>query len=252
MSADAPEDSKLDEESQPDQADDPSTDDDVEDLFDDDTEFEGFDETDWDDIPQEEAHKILRGLEALVPDILKRTLLSGISNLVMNEEGLRSLVAEKNLPKEAAGFILNQADATRREILRIASREIRIFLENMDFGGEIAKILTTLSFEVRTEVRFVPNEDAVRPKIRNHVKIKRARGKGEDDEEIFDSEHPDKHAPPGAESAKGGARETGESETGEDDAGTASKGRKRSKEEKRSSRRSSRRSRWTRGGKKSD
>jgi hypothetical protein len=153
--------------------------------------FETFDETDWEDIPQEEANKILRGLEAIVPDILKRTLVSNIGNLVMNEEGLRSIVAEKNLPKEAAGFVLNQADATRREILRIVSREIRVFLENMDFGGEIAKILTTLSFEVRTEIRFVPNDEAVRPKVRNRVKIKRQRGKGKKDEEIYDSEDPE-------------------------------------------------------------
>ncbi len=163
---------------------------DDEDLLDDE-DFETIDETNWEDIPQDEAHKILRGLEAIIPDILKRTLVSNIGNLVMNEEGIRSIVAEKNLPKEAAGFVLNQADATRREILRIVSREIRVFLENMDFGGEIAKILTTLSFEVRTEIRFVPNDEAVRPKVRNRVKIKRQKAKGKGTEEIYDSENPE-------------------------------------------------------------
>lgn len=232
MSAELPKDEQsLDEESVAPESD--ARGDRVEDLFDSETEFEGFDEADWDDIPQEEANKILRGLEALVPDILKRTLVSGLGNLVMNEEGIRSLVAEKNLPKEAAGFILNQADATRREILRIVSREIRVFLENMDFGGEIAKILTTLSFEVRTEIRFVPNDEAVRPKVRNRVKIKRARGKGEEDEELFDSENPEV-----------GKEEADDTPAAED---AAEKKQKAKRDEKRSSRGSNRRSRWTRG-----
>jgi hypothetical protein len=187
-------------------------------------DFEPLDDTNWEEIPQEEANKILRGLEAIIPDILKRTLVSNIGNLVMNEESIRSIVSDKNLPKEAAGFILGQADATRREILRVVSREIRVFLENMDFGGEIAKILTTLSFEVRTEIRFVPNDEAVRPKVRNRVKIKRQRGKGKEDEEIYDSENPDV-SPENPRDAKDTERE---------------------KPSGRSGKRSGRRGRWTR------
>lgn len=132
-----------------------------------------FDEHDWTELEGEEASRLLRGLEAVVPGILRRAILTALS-----EEGLRGVVPEKNIPKEAVGFVLSQADSTRREILRIVSREIRTFLENMDFGGEIAKILTTLSFEIRTEVRFIPNNDAVRPNIKNRVKVKRTREDG--------------------------------------------------------------------------
>ena len=135
-------------------------------------ESEGFDlgEDAW-DLGDEEASRILGGLEALIPGILKRSILSGLSAL--GDEGLRGVVGEKNIPKEAVGFMLTSADATRREILRIVSREIRVFLENMDFGGEISKILTTLSFEIRTEIRFVPNDEKVKPNIRNRVKLKK-------------------------------------------------------------------------------
>jgi hypothetical protein len=130
-----------------------------------------YDFEDWTDIPDEEAGRVLRGLEALIPDIVKRTMGN-----VLHEEGLRAFVGEKNIPKEAAGFVLGQVDATRRGILRIVSREIRVFLENMDFGGEIAKILTTLSFEIKTEIRFVPNEERVVPSVKNKVRVKRADG----------------------------------------------------------------------------
>lgn len=143
-------------------------------------ENSNVDDQEWRDLGGDDASKILKGLEAIIPGILKRSIISGITS-ALSEEGIRGIVSEKNLPKEAVGFVLSQADSTRREILRIVSREIRTFLENMDFGGEIAKILTTLSFEIRTEVRFIPNDEAVKPNIRNRVKIKRIREDGQEE-----------------------------------------------------------------------
>lgn len=134
----------------------------------------------WSDFENEDASKILKGLEAMIPGILKRSIVSGIASTLLSEEGLRAIVSEKrDIPKDAVSFLLSQADSTRKEILRIISREVRMFLENVDFGGEIAKILTTLSFEIRTEVRFIPNDEAVRPNIRNRVKVKRTKEDGE-------------------------------------------------------------------------
>ena len=155
---------------------------DEEDIIDDDTAPE--DEETWDEFEAEDASSILRGLEALIPGILKRSVISGLANL--SEESLRS-VADKNIPKEAVGYVLSQADSTRRDLLRIVSREVRVFLENMDFGGELAKILTTLSFEIRTEVRFIPNDERVKPNIRHRVKVKRVRESG-DEETLSDYE----------------------------------------------------------------
>jgi hypothetical protein len=142
-----------------------------------------FDE-DWKEIPDEEASRILRGLESLVPGIVKRVITSGIGTLT-SDDGIRSAITDKSLPKEVVGFILGQADSTRKEILRIVSREVQVFLENMDFGGELSKILTTLSFEIRTEVRFVPNDEAVLPRIRHQVKVRKS---GADEDQEFDDE----------------------------------------------------------------
>src|SRR5690554_36087 len=119
-----------------------------------DTEEHLFDE--WPDSPDEESG-FRKAVEGFVPDIFKRSLTSGLGSLFMSDDGLRSLVADKKLPKEAVGYLIGQADATKREFMRIVSREIREFLETMDFGGELTKILTSISFEIRTEVRFIPN-----------------------------------------------------------------------------------------------
>lgn len=150
-------------------------------------EFDG-----WQDIPEEEASRILKGLEALIPDIVKRSL----GNVLSNEDGLRSLLGDKNIPKELAGFLLGQVDATRRGILRIVSNEIRVFLENVDFGGELAKILTTLSFEVRTEIRFIPNDERLKPSIKNTVRVKRDKGGKATDEDPEAAPEPEEPAAP--------------------------------------------------------
>lgn len=156
----------------------------------------------------EYASRVFRAVEGLIPDILKRTLLTGLGSTLLNEDGLRSMLAEKKLPKEAMGFLMSQASGMRREVLRVISREIRIFLESMDFGGEISKVLTSLSFEIKTEIRFIPNDAAVKPNIRNRIKIKRTGEDGKEEEVGGDEEDVEEDAsaaapapPPAAEPA---------------------------------------------------
>ncbi|RVU48667.1 hypothetical protein EA187_04340 [Lujinxingia sediminis] len=134
----------------------------------------------WDELSAdaEEVSRLGKALEGLLPDIVKR----GLGGLV-SEDGIRSVVTDKRLPREAASFIATQVDATKREALRIVSKEVRLFLENVDLGGELTKILTSVSFEVRTQVRFVPNDAAVKPSVRNKVSVKRERGDNEGVEE---------------------------------------------------------------------
>ncbi len=139
---------------------------------------------DWDDLASdpEQVSRLQRALEGIVPDIVRR----GVDGLI-SEDGIRSVVKERGLPREAVGFILGQVDATKREVVRIVSKEIRMFLENVDLGGELTKILTSVSFEIRTEVRFIPNDAAPKPNVRSRVRVRgRNDGGGEEAEEVED------------------------------------------------------------------
>jgi hypothetical protein len=140
----------------------------------------------WEELGEEAESRLFRALEGLIPDILKKTVASGAAQF--SEEGMmRTLLKDRGLTREAARFIVAQVTTLRREILRIISREFRFFLENIDLGGELAKILTSLSFEIRTEIRFVENDAAVRPNMRHRVKVRR-NGDGEDDAREEDAE----------------------------------------------------------------
>jgi hypothetical protein len=113
-------------------------------------------------------------LEALVPEIVKRTFAAGMGAVFSTEEGIRKL-AKDNLPA-AAGFVAATADGAKDKVLEVIARETREFLSNMNLTDEIAKILTTLSFEIKTEIRFIPNSErygGVEPDVKAGVRLKR-------------------------------------------------------------------------------
>jgi len=82
---------------------------------------------------------------------------------------------EARLPREIAGAVLGQIDETKNDVVRIIAREVRDFLDATDLAGEIKAALTSLSFEMRTEVRFIPNDKGtgVRPDVRARGRVKR-------------------------------------------------------------------------------
>ena len=64
--------------------------------------------------------------------------------------------------------------------MRVMAREVREFLQNVNLSEEIAKMLTTLSFEVKTEIRFIPNAEkygGVEPDVKAAVRVKRGEGR---------------------------------------------------------------------------
>jgi hypothetical protein len=84
-------------------------------------------------------------------------------------------LTEAKLPRDIASAVFNQFDETKNDILRIVAREVRDFLEATDLADELKAALTSLSFEIRTEVRFIPNDagTGVRPDVRARSSIKR-------------------------------------------------------------------------------
>jgi hypothetical protein len=135
---------------------------------------------------REDEEKTMRQrLEAFVPDLVKRTFYAGLGAVFTTEEGIRKLANEFSLPKDVANYLINSAQSTKDELFRIVGREMREFLQNLNVHQEIAKVLTALSFEIKTEIRFIPNDEAVlgvKPNIKPRVKVKRKKDDGTDEE----------------------------------------------------------------------
>src|SRR5438105_8725170 len=129
------------------------------------------DETD--DLPPEE----MKTLSGLVPDIVRRAVLTGVGALFMTEEGIRNLMGEMKLPKDALAFLLSQADKTRGEVARVVTAEVRRFLESDRLRREVWKLLTSVSIEINATVNLKPSGE---PQIR--AKIKQRKDEKEDKE----------------------------------------------------------------------
>jgi len=122
--------------------------------------------------PHDEAAGLRQRLEGMMPSILRRTMVSSKEAALLTEELLRSAVGEMRMPKEAVSYMVEIADTTKKEVVRVAAREFREFLESANLTEEVAKLLTTLSFEIRTEIRFIPNDQALRPNVKSSVRLK--------------------------------------------------------------------------------
>lgn len=134
-------------------------------------------DNDKDVAPRErELHESLRQrLEAMIPDLVRRTFSAGLGAMASTEDGLRRLTKELQLPN-VAGYLADTADTTKDKVLEIIAREVREFLAHVNLSDEIARLLTTLSFEVKTEIRFIPNSErytGVDPDVKAAVRIKR-------------------------------------------------------------------------------
>jgi len=124
---------------------------------------------------QRDADRARRRLERLLPHLIKRVLESGLDKLGEAPENVRHLVSEMRLPKEILMLVLSQLDETKNGLYRVAAKEIRDFLEHTNFAEEMARVLTTLSFEIKTEVRFIPNDSRLgaTPDLRARVRVKK-------------------------------------------------------------------------------
>src|SRR5688572_16483794 len=103
-----------------------------------------------------------RAFDRAIPDLLKRAVEkaveTGVGKLSEGPDGLRNFVGDMKLPKEAMHYLYQQIDDTKAGLYRVVAKEIRDVLEHTHFADEVTKILTKLSFEIKTEIRFVPND----------------------------------------------------------------------------------------------
>ncbi len=105
-----------------------------------------------------------RLFERAIPEILKRVVEraveTGVGRLAEGPENLRQFVGDMKLPKEVLAYLYTQMDDTKSGLYRVVAKELHDFFDRMQFADELAKVLTKLSFEIKTEIRFVPNKDA--------------------------------------------------------------------------------------------
>jgi len=106
---------------------------------------------------------------------VKRAVELGIDKARESPENLKQFVQDLKVPKEIAHYLLGQVDETKNGLFRVVAKEMRDFLEQTNFAGEMQKLLTTVQFEVNTTIRFTPNDQ------KKKKKDEKDQGQAEDD-----------------------------------------------------------------------
>lgn len=121
-----------------------------------------------DSVPPEGSDKgRRRRLEGVIPEIVRRAVEMGVERAQEAPDDIRELVKGLKLPKEVAHYLVGQIDETKNGLFRVVAKEMREFLEQTNFAGEMQKLLTTVQFEVNTTIRFTPNDGPKKKKKSN-------------------------------------------------------------------------------------
>ena len=129
--------------------------------------------------------------DSIFEKVLKKDTIAGRVKQVVND---------LKMPKEALNYIFKQVDETKHAAVQIIAREVRELLEKTDLAEEAAKVLTSVSFEVTTNIRFVPNPDGKKKRVK--IKMTSHKEKSDSEEATAESDardseetapRPDKH-----------------------------------------------------------
>lgn len=127
--------------------------------------------------PPPDHERVRSRLESVIPDLIKKAVIGGVERGYEGAESLRNFISEQKLPKEIVNAMFSQIDETKNGLFRVVAKELRSFLEQVDWQRELQKLLTTVSFEIKTEIRFIPNDSTPeklgRPEVKAGMKIKR-------------------------------------------------------------------------------
>jgi len=75
--------------------------------------------------------------------------------------------------KRAVSAGVGAAARSKEDIVRVAATEVRSWLDHMNISEEIAKALSHMVIEVKTEIRFRPSEDGrLVPQASSDMKVK--------------------------------------------------------------------------------
>jgi len=99
---------------------------------------------------------------------------------VVNEEEVTSPGGDREREGGIGDFVrravsagVGAASRSKEDIMRAAAGEVRNWLEHLNLNEEFAKVLAKMVNEVKTEIRFRPNEDGkLVPETSNDVKVK--------------------------------------------------------------------------------
>jgi hypothetical protein len=125
----------------------------------------------------EDPDMVIKTIQTLMPDILKKAVLISIGGILLTEETIRKILGELKISKEIVSIIVQQSNRAKDEIVRVLSGELRALLHTVNLKHEIHNMLKDLKVRVQMEVDFESKKTGrsfvkIRSKKKNQVSKK--------------------------------------------------------------------------------
>ncbi len=128
------------------------------------------------DSPARDAGTEEGGRAGFIAESVRKALLAGVGALFLTEEGARRLAREWKLPKDVIGYIGQQAQGAKEDLLRVFAEEFRRFLESESVRKEFWTALGDKAIEIRAEIRVRRDASgAPRPVVSGSARARPAR-----------------------------------------------------------------------------
>jgi hypothetical protein len=97
---------------------------------------------------------LIKAIDALMPDVVKKAVLISIGGILLTEETIRKILSELKISKEIVTAFVQQSNKAKDEVVRILSSEFRTLLQSVNVKKEIKNMLKDLKVRVQMEVDF--------------------------------------------------------------------------------------------------
>jgi hypothetical protein len=123
-------------------------------------------------VSNEEMDIFRKAIDMLIPDVLKKALVLGVSGEFFSEETIRKMLSEIQMPSDLVQYIIQQTSKSKNELIRIIAEEIRNVIVQAQIGEQIKKFIKGFKINIKLEVSFDPREDEQFLKVSSHAEKK--------------------------------------------------------------------------------
>lgn len=109
------------------------------------------------------------GKASTLSEMARKFFLTGLGAIFMTEESIRNVISEMKLPKEAMGYVFDQAKKQKDDLISAVAGEVAKFFSKIKVHEEIQKALSALQVHVDARLSFSPKGKPVSNKVKIEV-----------------------------------------------------------------------------------
>jgi len=110
-------------------------------------------------VSKEDMDIFRKALDMLVPDVLKKALVLGVSGEFFSEDTIRKMLSDIQMPSDLVQFVIQQTAKSKNELIRIVAEEIRNIIVQAQIGEQVKKFIKGFKINIKLEVSFDPRND---------------------------------------------------------------------------------------------